>query len=346
MFHSARIKLTAWYLLIIMLISIAFSVAIYRVLISEIDRVEKAQRLRIERRFPQLNNIPQFDNKDELWQVYFLDPQLVIETKRRLKLFLLLVDLFILAGSAAAGYFLAGKTLEPIENMVYEQKQFITNASHELRTPLTSLKTEIEINLRDNKLNLVNAKKLLKSNLEEVDNLQSLSDKLIKLSRYQGGENGLSVSEVSLKSIISDSIKLIEKLAKSKKISIENKITDYNFEGNKQSLIELFVILLDNAIKYSPVKSSITVNSKKSDGHLLISVADQGIGIDKSEIPNLFKRFYRADKSRTKTEVHGYGLGLSIAKQITERHNGQIKVKSETGKGSTFTVHIPIKHFK
>jgi len=327
-----------------MLISIAFSVAIYRVLISEIDRVEKAQRLKIERRFPQPDNVPQFDIRDEAWRTYFLDPQLVIETKKRLKLFLLLVDLFILASSAAAGFFLAGKTLEPIENMVDEQKQFITNASHELRTPLTSLKTEIEINLRDKKLNLDDTKKLLESNLEEVNNLQSLSDKLIKLSRYQGGENGLLVSEVSLKSIISESIKSIDKLAKNKKIVIENRIKDYNFEGNKQSLVELFVILLDNAIKYSPVKSQITVNSKKSDGHLLIDVIDQGIGIEKDEIPNLFKRFYSADKSRTKTEVHGYGLGLSIAKQIIERHNGQIKVKSEINKGSTFTIQIPIKH--
>ncbi len=329
MFRSARIKLTAWYVFIIMLISTFFSVAIYRVLTFELNRIERIQRLRIERRSP-----PPF----------FLDHKLIIETKNRLKVILTLINLVILGASAGAGYFLAGKTLKPIKQMVDEQGRFITDASHELRTPLTSLKSEIEVNLRDKKLTLNQAKKLLKSNLEEVNNLQLLSDKLIRLVQYQEEGNGLKMSDVSLPSLINEAIKKVANLAKIKNIKIVSKINDYLFEGNKEALIEMLVIFLDNAIKYSPEKTRINLKTEKTNNCLLIQIADEGVGIEKKDIPHLFDRFYRADKSRGKTDVLGYGLGLSIAKQIIEQHHGTIKVKSQVGKGSVFSILLPIKH--
>ena len=335
MFHSARVKLTAWYLLIIMLVSVAFSVAMYKILTSELDRVERTQRLRIERRqtewFEAMPSLP------------FLDPELIEETKNRLKVILAVIDFAILGSSAVAGYFLAGRTLKPIKEMVDEQGRFITDASHELRTPLTSLKSEIEVNLRDKKLTLVEAKKLLKSNLEEVNNLQVLSDGLIKLTQYQKGDNGLKMTEVSLASIIDEAIKKAANLARNKKITIVNKIKDFTIEGDRQTLVELFVIFLDNAIKYSPVGTKVSLTAEKTDNHVIIQIADQGMGIDKGEIPHLFDRFYRADKSRAKSDVPGYGLGLSIAKQIIDRHNGSIKVRSKLNKGTTFTVSLPLR---
>src|SRR3989344_8850426 len=163
MFKKARLKLTAWYLLIIMLISLAFSIAIDHLLTLELTRVERVQRLRQERRIPRIPAI---------------DPEVIEETKNRLRINLILINLGILGAAGVAAYFLAGRTLKTIKNMVDEQNRFITDSSHELRTPITSLKTEMEVNLRDKKLNK-DTRKILESNLEEVNSLQSLSDNLI-----------------------------------------------------------------------------------------------------------------------------------------------------------------------
>ncbi|MCL5969944.1 MAG: HAMP domain-containing histidine kinase [Patescibacteria group bacterium] len=344
MFRSARIKLTAWYLVIIMLISIAFSVAIYKVLVSELDRVERIQRLRIEHQLPERIQIIPPTNLNELPRsLLLMDPQIIEETKERLKIVLIFINLAILGASAAAGYFLAGRTLRPIAQMLDEHSRFISDASHELRTPLTTLRSEIEVNLRDKNLTLPGSKKLLRSNLEEVNNLQALTDRLIKHTQYQKGGGNLNITQMPLTAVIDGAIKKVTSLAKNKKIIIENKTSNYHIEGNKPALIELVVILLDNAIKYSPQKTKIKLSSTSEGGLLLIHIEDQGIGINDKDLPHLFTRFYRADKSRTKSGASGYGLGLSIAKKIIDRHGGSIKVKSTPGKGSTFIVQIPFK---
>jgi signal transduction histidine kinase len=104
----------------------------------------------------------------------------------------------------------------------------------------------------------------------------------------------------------------------------------------------LFIILLDNAVKYSDEKSSIEITTKQLDNGIQISVTDHGHGIEEKDLPYIFDRFYRVDSARTKTDISGYGLGLAIAKQIAETHNGSITVKSVIKKGSIFTVTLPI----
>ena len=347
MFRSARIKLTAWYLLIIMLVSISFSVAIYRVLTFEIGRFERIQRLRIERIYPQrLGLSPLSGLREEFIRPSLLDPNSVNEIEERIKIILTIINLTILAASAVAGYFLAGQTLKPIKEMVDEQYRFITDASHELRTPLTSLKSEIEVSLRDKKLGLSEARDLLKSNLEEVNNLQVLSDGLIKLTQYQKGENGLTFNKVSLTEIIEEAIRRVAVLAKSKSIKIVNNVENTTFKANQPTLTELFVIFLDNAIKYSQEETEIILSTEKSEGQAVIHIKDNGLGIDEKDIPHLFDRFFRSDKSRTKGDVPGYGLGLSIAKQIIDKHNGSIKVRSKLGEGTTFTIQLPANHVR
>ncbi len=331
MFQKARVKLTLWYLLIIMLVSIAFSFSMYHILTQELNRVERIQRLRQEGRL----SLPQLRNP----RVPSIDPEVIEETKKRLRATLILINFGILAASALAGYFLAGRTLRPIKEMVDEQGRFITDSSHELRTPLTSLKSEIEVNLRDKKLNLNMARKLLESNLEEVNNLQYLSDNLIKLTQYQKS-NGSKFTEVNLLDVIFDAQKKVASLAKNKKITIKNNIEDQIILGDKQSLIEMFVIFLDNAIKYSNKGKTITLSAENLNNLIQISIQDQGMGISEKDIPQLFDRFYRADKSRTKSETSGYGLGLSIARQILDRHNGFVEVESVINKGTTFKLFL------
>jgi two-component system, OmpR family, sensor histidine kinase CiaH len=331
MFKSARLKLTAWYLVIIMVISLAFSFFIYQLISVEIVRFARAQRIRIEHPFDSNFFIPPV-----------IDIDLITETQNRLKLSLLVINGAIFAISGTLGYFLAGRTLSPIQKMVEEQNRFISDSSHELRTPLTSLKSAMEVSLRDKKLSLKDARELISESITEVDKLQSLSDELLMLTQYQKPNGRNNITEVSLDEIALDSIQKIRGLALLKNISIINSIKDITFRANRYSLTDLLVILLDNAIKYSPDHKKIFLTAQKNKNIVSFSVKDQGIGIDAKDIPFIFDRFYRADSSRTKTDVGGYGLGLSIAKKIVDNYQGKIAVKSILGKGSTFTVSFQV----
>ncbi len=330
MFHDARIKLTVWYLLIIMTISLAFSVIIYRNTVTEVIRGIRIQQARVERVIGYGPTHPPE-----------IDPALLDEVRDRVRLNLFLINLAILGISGTAGYFLAGRTLKPIRKMVEEQNRFITDASHELRTPLTAIRTEIEVNLRNKNLSLPEARGLLMSNLEEVNNLQALSDGLIKMTAYQKGQNKMLFTTVSLAKITKEAIRRVNGMAREKQISLLNQVKEIALTGDEAMLTELLVIFLDNAIKYSPKNSRVKIGAKQNDGSVLITISDQGMGISEEEIPHLFDRFYRSDKSRTKTDVAGYGLGLAIAKQIVERHRGLIKVESVVGKGTKFTIKLP-----
>lgn len=344
MFGRARLKLTGWYLLIIMLISISFSAVIYQFSTSEINRAIRMEKMRQQGMtiYPPKKFIIQFD--EPMSQGVLISPpspEVLQEAKERILFVIISINLGILVLSGAAGYLLAGLTLRPIKNMVDEQNRFITDASHELRTPLTSLKSEIEVNLRDTKLSLNEAKKTLQSNLEEVNNLQYLSDNLIKLAQTHR-PNGIKFEKVSLLNTSQDAVKKVLKMANKKNIKIINNTEDLFLTADKQSIKELLVIFLDNAIKYSPNESEINLSAKKSGNNVLIEIKDQGIGIDQKDIPLLFERFYRADKARTKKDTDGFGLGLSIAKDIVDKHNGSIGVKSKPDFGTAFTIKLPI----
>lgn len=350
MFRSARLKLTGWYLLIIMLISIIFSGILYGVINQEYNRIEHGQRVRQEmmqngvspfyEEFRQQReelgeHIPPIPSPDDL--------QVINEARIRLQAILILANLGIMVFAGIAGYFLAGRTLRPIKEMIDEQNRFITDASHELRTPLTSLKTSIEVYLRDKNHTLSESDKLLLSNLEEVNNLQYLSDNLIKLSNPQKNNGDLVFESLELTGVLEEALKKVVNQSKQKNIKIVNHVKKSTVLGDRQSLMELFVIILDNAIKYSPKNKSVILSSEITNQQITINIKDEGIGIDKTDIPHLFDRFYRADSSRTSKEIHGYGLGLSIAKQIIEIHNGLIKVESNPGKGTVFSVQFPVR---
>ncbi|MBI2464697.1 hypothetical protein HYV64_01010 [Candidatus Shapirobacteria bacterium] len=331
MFTSARIKITAWYLLIIMTISLAFSLFIYRVLSQEIYRFARTQRFRIEGRFFIANISPPSP-----------DIELIEETKNRLVMTLVVINGTILAISGTLSYFLAGHTLRPIQQMVEEQNRFISDSSHELRTPLTALKSSLEVNLRDKKLSLSQARKLMAENIKEVDELQSLSDGLLTLTRYNSSPTPPEFKKVHLADIVAQAVTKVDSLLLKNEIILKNQVNDVTFTGNRQSLIDLVVILLDNAIKYSPAGSTISLSSNAKGKTVSFSIKDQGMGITAKDIPLIFNRFFRSDVSRSKTEIGGFGLGLSIAKKIVDTHHGHISVISSLNKGSTFTVSLQV----
>jgi len=236
---------------------------------------------------------------------------------------------------------LARKTLNPIKEIVEKQDRFISDASHELRIPLAAMKGEIEVALRDKRLSLKEAKLLLKSNLEEVNKLKDLSHMLLTLASYDQTKE-INFNPISLKEVITDAYRKVEKKAREKKIKIIRNIQDVKIKGDYQSLVELILIILDNAIKYSHPRSKIYLSLEQVKNQAVVKIKDEGIGIKDSQLPYIFDRFYRGDTSRSKIKTTGYGLGLSIAKRIVDLHHGFIKVKSEFGKGSTFTIILRI----
>lgn len=307
-FNIARLKLTLIYLAIIMVISLFFSINIYGIMDREIQRRDR---------------------------IFHLAPpkELVDEIRSRIIDQLILINSGILLISGLSGYLLAGLTLKPIEEMVEEQKRFVSDASHELRTPLTAIKTETEVTLKDKKLDLKDAKKQLESNLEEIEKLKRLTDYILTLNRLQNNPEQ-DQEEIDLKETAENAIKKFETKIKLEGDSIKT-------TANKINIEKLLVILLDNAIKYTPEKKKIEVKIGEENNKAIIEVIDNGIGIKKTDIPYIFNRFYRADSSRSKNRIDGYGLGLAIAKQIVDLHKGEIKVESNLGKGSIFKILFP-----
>lgn len=334
MFKLARIKLTVWYLIIIIVITSTFSLLVYQNLAAELSHRLTPYRI-----------VPNFDDGIPRTFGFGLNAQILAELKARIALRLLLIDLVIFAGAGVAGYFLAGQTLAPIEKMVEDQKRFVSDASHELRTPLTAMKTEIEVALRSKKLDPKNTKELLKSNLEEVDKMQKLSNYLLALNKYQNGKIKSGLEDIKVKEILSKAIEKVKPAAKNKKIMIENNSMEMTMRGNKMNLEELLIIFLDNAIKYSHKNGKIIISSGVDKNWAKIKIQDFGVGISKTDLPHIFDRFYRAEASRTKNSESGFGLGLSIAQDIVkQQYGGRIEVKSEEGKGTTFTIFLPVSY--
>lgn len=330
MFTSARLKLTAWYLLISMLISVLFSIAIFYILSLQLD----TEYLRLYHRYEIRRELLPDQGRSPLIDLQSLDA-----SKDNILTSLVYINLFILVISASAGYFLAGRTLRPIKEMLDEQKRFISDASHELRTPLTALRTTLEVNLRDKNLNLKQAKSVFKDNLEEVEGLQALCDSLLVIAKAQNKGN-LRFQNVSLKAVVDEAVGKLSVLAKQKDIEINQDIENVSFQADTEKMIRLVIILLDNAVKYSSLSTKVHITGKQLDHKIQIKVKDQGLGILEKDLPFIFNRFYRVDKSRSRIE--GYGLGLSIAQKIVQLHQGSIEVSSKPGKGTIFTILLPV----
>jgi len=332
---SPYLRLTLFYVLIVMTISILFSVVIYNISSNELDS-GLGHQIRALQNMNQVIIIPRPTQEIEQIRLNQLE-----ESQNILQLDLIYLNLVILILSSALSYFLAKKTMRPIEETLHAQNCFTADASHELRTPLTAMKTEVEVALRDKNINLDEAKSLLKSNLEEIAKLESLSNALLKVARSQEVVK-TNFEPIFLPEIVTEAYEKIEILARKKSIVFENHFSELAIQGDRQSLKELFVILLDNAIKYSGVKSKIIITIVKEKKQAIITIEDHGVGIKASDLPYIFNRFYRVDSSRSKQRVEGYGLGLSIARNIAEMQGGVITVESQPGRGSKFKLIFPL----
>lgn len=341
MFKQARIKLTLWYIVILMVVSSLFSVVIYRMLTLEVTRFAEMQKTRIERRIQAGNLILHEDPfGNPLPELPLMDPDLVSEVKTRIAFILLGINGIIFFVAGGLSYVLAGKTLSPIKNMLDEQNRFVADASHELRTPLTAMKTSLEVLLRDKHLTIEEARSVVRENISDVDSLHRLTDSLLELASASPSQP-THHEALDLKEILSMSIRRVSPLAQKKKIHMTPVVTNAQVVGDRHDLVELFSILYDNAVKYGKSNTNVLTDVSEKSHRVTVKITDHGIGIDEENLTHIFDRFYRADEARTKSEHDGYGLGLAIAKKIIEQHNGMISAKSTKGKGTTMIVELP-----
>ncbi len=339
MFKTARLQLTGWYLLIIMMVSVLFSTAFYHATNNELNRIIK----RVE--FEQRNQLPeiQFERAPQGGGMGRMRPAPSIEDLKNVKqkslVILIVINGCILILAGTAGFFLAGRTLEPIRQMINDQNEFISNASHELRTPIATLRAQLEGSLLEKNISDSEARAVITSNLEELETLQQLTNKFLRITQTSELAHTTQKRVISVSELLNSAVRKVAVLAKQKNIHIKTILSDAQILGDMAELQEVFIILLDNAIKYSKAKTTITITTKVEKKLVIIAINDQGIGIAKDELPHIFKRLYRADKSRSL--VDGYGLGLSIARQIIESHSGKISVDSTIDVGTVFTLTLP-----
>ena len=244
------------------------------------------------------------------------------------------IFVFILGGFVS--YYLARRSLIPIEKAHEAQSRFTSDASHELRTPLAVMKTELEVALRDENATVQDLKQVLSSSIEEVDKLTKLSEMLLSLSRMDNVK--LKLSYVNLTKITRDTINTLGQTGsriylKSKKIQM--------VRANETAITDIIKILIDNALQYSPKDSQVRITISKQNENVVFEITNYGQGIDQDKLPHIFERFYRADSSRSSGKQKGYGLGLALAKNITELHNGSLKVTSEIDGDTVFTLILP-----
>ena len=232
--------------------------------------------------------------------------------------------------------------ISKLEQAFERERRFTADASHELRTPLAVLRGDIEVALRRDR-SLEEYKRVLTSSLEEIERITRLTDDLLTLARSDAGEKVVELAPVRLDRLAVEAHSYIRPLAESAGIELacEGAQSPIVVEGDEKRLKQLLVNLLENAIKYTPAGGSARLSIATQDTSALLEVSDTGRGIPAESLPHIFERFYRQTDPRD-SRVTGFGLGLAISKWIVDAHRGSIEAESAEGKGSRFTVRLPL----
>jgi heavy metal sensor kinase len=228
-----------------------------------------------------------------------------------------------------------------LDDAFQNSKRFVADASHELRTPLTILHGELEILAKDERLDAAGHDQVV-SMLEEVGRLSKIVEQLFALSRLDAGESQAEWKRFDLAELARTTAEHMGLLAEDKHIVISCAADrEVLIEGDRARLKQVVVNLLDNAVKYTPENGAIQLSVNAVDGHALLEVADNGIGIAPDALPHVFDRFYRVDQARS-ADAGSAGLGLSIVKSICTAHGAEVDVQSTVRKGSCFRVILPL----
>lgn len=233
---------------------------------------------------------------------------------------------------------IAEKERQKLDQM---RQDFISNISHELRTPVTVLKGSLEVLDQGLVTDSSEMQEYFHQMLADTTHLQRLVNDLLELSRLQNPDFPIEKTHLNLTDTLTDAIHAIQKISTTKQVTIqlENTLEPVPFFGDYGRLRQLFTIILDNAVKFSPPKDTVLICMKHQKNECMISITDHGTGIQPEEIPLLFHRFYREHSEQNKS---GSGLGLSIAKQIADRHDIKIQCGSKPGKETIFLLIFPL----
>jgi len=228
-----------------------------------------------------------------------------------------------------------------LDDAFQNSKHFVADASHDLRTPLTILRGELESFAQEARLD-AELRDRAGSMLEEVVHLGKIVEQMFTLSRLDAGEALTEWTRFDLAELAQTTAEQMSLLAEDKGISIACSVSQpVPVEGNRVRLKQVVVNLLDNAIKYTPKKGAIQLRVLAVNGHAVLELEDNGIGIPREALPHIFERFNRVDKSRS-AAFEGAGLGLSIVKSICTAHGAEVEVHSAVGSGSCFRVRLPL----
>ena len=228
-----------------------------------------------------------------------------------------------------------------LEEAFQKQRQFAADASHELRTPLAIIQAESSLAL-DKKRTQVEYRRSLDLVSQEVTYMSEIIGKLLLLARNDAGSEPLNFQEVNVKDLFTELSSDVEALAQEKGVAFNfGPMENLMVKGDRFRLRQLFLNILDNAIRYTPSGGTVSSSLVRKNGSAFVSISDTGIGIPTEDLPFIFDRFYRVDKARSRTDG-GMGLGLAIAGSIAKLHGGNIEVESQVGKGSTFHIILPL----
>ena len=230
--------------------------------------------------------------------------------------------------AAAIGYVLSGGAMKPVREAYEKQRQFAADASHELRTPLAVVLASADLLRSDPSIASPFLKQVIEDVRDEVKKMTKLVGDLLTVARTDGKANQLRL------------VRIMRPFAEKKDIVIDEELPKRaEIHADEQKIRQLILILVDNAVKYTPEHGRISVRVQEEKGNVELFVSDTGIGIAPEHQERIFERFYRVDKARSR-RMGGNGLGLAIAREIVEAHGGSITLESEPGKGTTFRVQL------
>jgi two-component system OmpR family sensor kinase len=230
------------------------------------------------------------------------------------------------------------QTLERLEVLFTSQQRLLADVSHELRTPLTVIKGNVDLIRR---MKTLDAESLASID-QEAGRLTRLVGSLLLLAQAESGKLALIMTKIELDLLLTEVFQEMSILAGGKVHVHLNEIDQVYVNGDRDRLKQVFINLVANAIQYTPQGGDVYLSLEKTKGQARVIVRDTGPGIPAEDLPHIFERFYRAEKSRTRGKTTGFGLGLSIANWIVEKHGGRIEVVSQEGKGTTFAIWLPL----
>jgi two-component system OmpR family sensor kinase len=229
-------------------------------------------------------------------------------------------------------------TLRRLEKLFASQQRFLADVSHELRTPLTVIKGNVDL-----------MRHMKQVDEESLDNIEDEADRLTRLvgdllleAQAESGKLPLHFAPVEMDTLLLEVFNEMRILARER---VHLKLTEIDqilINGDRDRLKQVLINLISNAIKYTPQGGYVYLSLGKFSDNARLIVRDTGLGIPAGDLPHIFERFYRAEKSRSRSKVGGFGLGLSIAYWIVTNHGGQIEVDSAEGKGTTFCIYLPL----